>query len=67
MNNYLRISAQSTTKSMYTHCNHAALCTKELSAPPYIAFKGMYDIIYVIFDDVTKIKQWKVFPLNILN
>ena len=27
----------------------------ELSAPPYIAFKGMYDIIYDIIDDITEI------------
>ena len=51
---------------MYTHWNQAVLCTKELSFPPYIAFKGMYDIIYDITNDVTKIKQWKVFLLNML-
>ena len=35
-------------------------------ASPYIAFKGMYDIIHDIIDDVTdnviKIEYWKVFP-----
>ena len=35
----LRISAQSTNKLMYTHWNQAVLCTKELSAPPYIALR----------------------------
>ena len=56
MDNYPRISAQSTNKLMYTHWNHTVLCTKELSTPPYIAFKRMYDIIYDIIDDVTKIE-----------
>ena len=62
MDNYLRITAQSTTKLMYTHLNHAVLCIKELSAPPYIAFKGTYDIIYDVINDITKIEQWKVPP-----
>ena len=66
-NNYLRIRGQSTNKLMYTHWNHAVLCTKELSTPPYIAFKGMYDIIYDVIDDVMEIEQWKVFLLNILD
>ena len=52
---------------MYTHWNQAVLCTKELSTPPYIAFMGMYDIIYDVTNDVTKIEQWKVFLLNILD
>ena len=43
----------------------------ELIAPPYIAFKEMYDIIHDIIDDITdditKIEYWKVFLLNILN
>ena len=63
----MRISAQSTNKLMYTHWNQAVLCTKELSAPPYIAFKAMYDAIYDVINDIMEIKQWKVFPLNILN
>ena len=67
MNIYLRISAQSTNKLMYTHWNQAVLCTKELSTPPYIAFEGTYDIICDVINDIMDIKQWKVFPLNILN
>ena len=61
------LSAQSTNKLMYTHWNHTVLCTKELNTPPYIAFKGTYDVIYDIMGDIMEIKQWKVFPLNILN
>ena len=57
INNYLRISAQSTNKPMYTHQSQAVLCTKELSTPLYIAFKGMYDVIYDVIDDITKIEQ----------
>ena len=52
---------------MYTHWYQAVLCTKELRAPPYIAFKGTYDIIYDVIDDVMEIKQWKVFLLNKLH
>ena len=52
---------------MYTHWNEAVLCTKELSGPPYIVFEGTYDVTYDIIIDVTEIKQWKVFSLNILN
>ena len=52
---------------MYTHWNQAVLQTKELSGPLYIAFKGTYDIIYDVIDDLMEIKQWKVFLLNILN
>ena len=68
IDNYLRISAQSTTKSMYTQWNHAVLCTMEPITSPYIAFKGTYDILHDIIDDITddviKIEYWKVFPLN---
>ena len=53
IDNYLRISAQSTTKLMYTPLNHAVLCTMELSAPPFIAFKGTYDVTYDIINDIT--------------
>ena len=58
----------STAKSMYTQWNHAVLCTMEPNSFPYIAFKGMYDIIHDIIsdiiDDVIKIECWKVSPLN---
>ena len=44
------------------------LCSMEPNASPYIAFKGMYHVIYDvtndITDDVIKIKYLKVFPLN---
>ena len=40
----------------------------EPNASPYIAFKGMYDVIHHVIsnitDDIIKIKYWKVFPLN---
>ena len=67
MNIYLRISAQSTNKPMYTHWNQAVLCTKELSMPTYIAFEVKYDVIYDVTDDIMGIEQWRVFLLNILN
>ena len=67
IDNYLRVSAQSTTKLMYTQQNHAMLCTIEPIASPYIAFMGMYDIIDDVTDDVIKIEYWKVFLLRILN
>ena len=41
---------------MYTHWKLAVLCTKEFSAPTYIAFEGTYDISNDIIDDVTVIK-----------
>ena len=41
---------------MYTHWNQAVLWTKELSAPPYIAFEGMYDVIYDVIIDITEIE-----------
>ena len=44
-NVYLRISAQSTTKSMYTHWNLAVLCTSEFDTHLFIVSQKTYDVI----------------------
>ena len=58
---YLRISTQSTSKPMYTHWNLAVLCIIELSTPAFIAFESINNVT----NDIIRIKQWRVFPLNI--
>ena len=58
----------STTKLMYTQWNHAVLCPMEPNVSPYIAFKGMYDVIHDVISDITddiiKIEYWKAFLPN---
>ena len=44
-NIYLRISGQSTTKSMYTHWNLAVLCTSEFGKCLFIVLRKTYDVI----------------------